>query len=60
MGTFVFSSDVFRHARLATAWMQEVEQRMEQLPNRASMLMVNRVDSRFRENDTSLFRELLG
>ena len=60
MDTFIFSSHVFRHTRLATAWMQEVEQRMEQLPNRASMLMVNRVDSRFRENDTSLFRELLG
>ena len=56
MDTFIFSSHVFRHTRLATAWMQEVEQRMEQLPNRVSMLMVNKVDSRFCGNDVSFVR----
>ncbi len=38
-----------RHAGLATAWMQEVEQRMEQLPNPASM------DSGFCRNDEPFF-----
>ncbi len=28
---------LIRHAGLATAWMREVEQRMEQLPNPASI-----------------------